>query len=288
MQGGRGTRRWAALVVLVVATAACSGIDSDGRPRLAESPERDLARGMFDVGTAVMYLGQESGTSLLELGGLGLDGLDGRSDLLSLRADTDEAVAEAAEVLGVEPPEEALAGLRAEIDRYIGQWDTRQPGFIAAMQPVIDGFERMADGLLDDAERAIEAVEHPRVRRGLELLVTVDRVDLRFDTLLSQLMLFQPTAEELPEHSAQVAAAWAEMDSLATEVRAEGAEPYAGVVAAEFPDELHEALRVAVDGMVATGTPPDTSALMSQLSDDDDTYQTLGFAIGDAVRDQVR
>lgn len=289
MPGGRGTRRGAALVALLVVTAACSGGDLDGRPRLAESPERELARGMSDVGTAVLLLGIEGNMSVSELAGVGITGLDGGSDLSSYRADTDEAVAGAAEALGVEPPEEALAGLRAEIDGSIGEWDSRRPGFIAAMQPVIDGYERTADGLLEDAERAIEAVEHPRVRRGLELMVTVDRIELRYNTLLPQLFLFQPTAEELPGLREQLAATWAEIDGLATEVRDEGAEPYAGVVAAEFPDELHEALGAAIDGMAASGTLPDTSALGTLLPGrDGDTYQTLGFAISDAVHDQAR
>lgn len=291
MHGGRRSRRRVtALAVLVAATAAaCGGSDLDGRPRLAESPERELARGMLDVGTAVMFLGHESNTSLTELGGLGIEGLDGRSDLASYRADTDEAVADAAEALGVEPPVEALAGLRAEIDRYIGEWDSDRPGFTAAMQPVIDGFERMGDGLLDDAERAIEAVEHPRIRRGLELMVTVDRIQLRFSMLLPRLLLFDPTGEELPDHLAQMAATWAEIDGLAAEVRDDGAEPYADVVAAEFPDEVHEAVRAAMDGMAATGTLPDATALMALFGDRGvDTYQTLGFAISDAVRDQLR
>lgn len=290
MRGGRGTRRWAALVALLVATAACSGGDLDGRPEPIQGGPRELAFGLTEVGLAVLAVTMESGASLRDLGGFGGfgdAGLDGDSDLDGYRADTDEAVADAADELGVRPPSEALAGLRAEIDRYVGEWDMATPGYTAAMQPVIGGFERIADGLLDDAERVVGEVEHPRVRRGLELEVAADRLVVRFDTLVAQLLLNPDTGEE-PEHLARLTAAWERLDGLAEELRAEGAEPYAAVVAAEFPEELHEVIRTVMEEAAATGSLPDLSAFSSVLPGRGDrSYHSLGSALHEAVLGQI-
>jgi len=288
---GRRATTWvvATLAVLAVLAITIWRFSDPDRGPVPPPPPVDMARVVLDVGAATRLLAQEGNASIQEIGGAPEVLAEPGPSLSEARRATDAAVAAAASALQVEVPVELLDELRAEVDRSIGQQDGGRPDLVAAAQSVVVGYGDVAERLLDEAERTVGGVEPARVRRGLELMVAADRLHVGSESLVSQLLLASLSGGAVAgsEPLTQLTATWEELDRLVQEVRAEEAAPYAEVVAAELPTELHTGLGELVTG-AAAGTAPDPQALLALLPRPGaPSYPSLGLALTEALTEAI-
>ena len=278
----------AAALLAAVLSVGCSGggDDDGGGSGSGDGSGSDEAGRTLDTMPLVQRLGvalsDESGSSTVGITGLG--GVVDLPVLADARAATDEAVAGLdADVVGAavtELPEE-LASLRGDVDRDLA--DGSSISDAPAAESTYAAYEAMIGSVWEDYEAAVyAAVDDPELRHGAELSFAAERMERLAGSLVRLLVLGTMDAGlNRPDAVREISATWTELDDLAADLRSESAQPYADVIDAQFPADLHAELGTLTETALRSGTV-DLGATIS-LSRDAPGYVGLQWALTEAL-----